>query len=304
MARLAALVLIIVLVSANTPVELRAQTSLDEQAAADTAVELSEYEALGDVNALYDRIHPDVHSVVPRAAVIGWYQNDFLPLGPGVATVTGVRFVEWTWEVTGQTYPYTAEVSFRQPFANGLVADEIVRLVQDANGEWRWFFGRSREFVEEQIARYAPIPPPVGTGASIIDIVIEDLDTFWSHSFAASNQAYSSPGVVAFEAFVSSTCGSFDAGSVPAFYCPIERTIYYTPGWFVDLELGIGDFAWVTVMAHEWGHHVQTLLNLRASIGNKHELQADCLAGAYAKDAQTRRILAPGDVTEAVASLP
>ncbi len=178
MARLAALVLIPVLVVANTPVGLRAQSSTDEQAAADTAVELSEYEAVGDVNALYDRIHPDVHSVVPRAAVIGWYQNDFLPLGPGVATVTGVRFVEWTWEVTGQTYPYTAEVSFRQPFANGSVADEIVRLVQDATGEWRWFFGRSREFVEEQIARYAPILPPIGTGASIVDIVTEDLDTF------------------------------------------------------------------------------------------------------------------------------
>lgn len=300
MTRLVALVLVMMIAATSVPGAVNAQTEVDERAAADRAVELSWYESVGDVNALYDLIHPDVHSVIPRAAVIGWYQNDFFPLGPGVATVTGVRFVEWTWEVTGQTYPYTAEVSFLQPFADGSVADEVVRLVQDASGEWRWFFGRSREFVDEQIARYAPLPPSIGAGVSIVDVVIEDLDVFWSNSFAASGQGYTSPSVVAFETFATSACGSFDAGMVPAFYCPAEETIYYTPDWFVDLELDIGDFAWVTVMAHEWGHHVQTPLGLRASVGNAHELQADCLAGAYAKDAETRGLLDPGDVTEAV----
>lgn len=300
MTRLVALVLIMLIVVTSVPVTVNAQTEMDTRAAADTAVELSWYESVGDVNALYDRIHPDVHSVIPRAAVIGWYQNDFLPLGPGVAMVTGVRFVEWTWEVTGQTYPYTAEVSFRQSFANGSVADEVVRLVQDANGEWRWFFGRSREFVEEQIARYAPLPPSVGTGASPVDVAIEDVNTFWSNSFAAANLTYESPDVVAVETFGSSACGAFDVSTGPAFYCPVEQAIYYAPLWFSEFERGFGDFAWVTVMAHEWGHHVQTLLGLRASVGNRYELQADCLAGAYARDAATRGLLDPGDITEAV----
>ena len=300
MARIVALVLIMVIAANGLPITGNSQTTVDEQAAMDTAVELSIYESEGNVNALYDRIHPDVHSVVPRAAVIGWYQNDFLPLGPGVAEVTGIRFLEWTWEVTGETYSQTAEVSFTQPFANGSVANDVVRLVQDANGEWRWFFGRSREFVEEQIARYAPVPPSVGAGVSVVDIAVDDVDTFWSNSFAAANRAYESPDVVAFESERTTDCGSFDVSTGPAFYCPPEQTIYYAPLWFSEFESGIGDFAWVTVMAHEWGHHVQTLLGLRATVGNRHELQADCLAGTYAKDAQTRGLLDQGDVTEAV----
>ncbi len=300
MARLVALILIIVLAVTSVPITGNAQTTEDERAATETAVALSRYEAEGDLNALYDRIHPDVHSVVPRSAVIGRYQNDFLPLGPGVAQVTGIRFLEWTWEVTGETYPRTAEVSFTQPFANGSVANDVVRLVRDANGEWRWFFGRSREFVEEQIARYAPVPPSVGAGVSIVDVAVDDVNTFWSNSFAAANQAYESPDVVSFEIEMTTDCGSFDVSTGPAFYCPLERTIYYAPLWFSEFESGIGDFAWVTVMAHEWGHHIRALLGLRASVGNQHELQADCLAGAYAKDAQTRGLLDQGDVTEAV----
>ena len=69
-----------------------------------------------------------------------------------MSTVIDVEFGPWTWEVTGETYPYTATVSFEQPFADGSVVDDVVRLVQDQNGEWRWFFGRTRTFVEAQIA--------------------------------------------------------------------------------------------------------------------------------------------------------
>ena len=54
-------------------------------------------------------------------------------------------------------------------------------------------------------------------------------------------------------------------------------------------------------MAHEWGHHLQTLLGIAPAPGNTFELQADCLAGAYASDAGQRGLLDPGDITEAVA---
>ncbi|HEV2123620.1 MAG TPA: hypothetical protein VGW38_12700, partial [Chloroflexota bacterium] len=87
MTRLVALVLVMIIAGTSVPSTVNAQTDVDEMAAAEMAVELSWYESVGDVNALYDRVHPDVHSVIPRAAVTGWYQNDFLPLGPGVATV-------------------------------------------------------------------------------------------------------------------------------------------------------------------------------------------------------------------------
>ena len=155
-----------------------AQWTSDAQDAARVAVDLSALEAAWDFNTLYDRIHPDAHAQVPRAAVIGWFQNEFAPRGPGVSTVTSVNFVSWTWAVTGQTYPYTAEVAFVQPFGDGTVVEDVVRLVQDQKGEWRWFFGRSREFVNEQIVRYAPAVPVQTRSQSPIESVIQDLDTY------------------------------------------------------------------------------------------------------------------------------
>jgi hypothetical protein len=212
-----------------------------------------------------------------------------------------VRFVEWTWPVTGKTYPITAEVSFRQPFANGTVAEEVVRLVQDANGEWRWFFGRSREFVDEQIARHVPQVPDVVNNVIIIDVVTTDLNHYWSISFAATERPYSPPNVVAIYSGAHSSCGTIDLYMSPAAYYPLDQTVYFSPDWFADFEYAFGDFAWITIMAHEWGHHVQNLGGIYPGIGNQLELQADCLAGSYARDAGTRGLLDPGDVTEAVA---
>ena len=64
---------------------------------------------------------PMRRSVVPRSAVVGWYETDFAPQGMGPIEVTGVRFVEWTWPVTGKTYGNTAEVSYRQQRADGVL---------------------------------------------------------------------------------------------------------------------------------------------------------------------------------------
>jgi hypothetical protein len=132
---------------------------LDSPAAA-AAVEISQFEAAGDIGQLYARMHLDAKVLIPEQAVAGWFQAEFFPRGPGAITVTGVQMVSWTWEVTGVTYPTTAEVSFTQPFANGETVSEVVRLVED-NGQWYWFFGRNREFVNQQIATYAPGYPPI-----------------------------------------------------------------------------------------------------------------------------------------------
>jgi hypothetical protein len=196
-----------------------AQWTRDAQDAAVVAVELSALEAAWDFNTLYDRIHPDAHAQIPRAAVIGWFQNEFAPRGPGVSTVTAVNFVSWTWAVTGQTYPYTAEVSFIQPFADGTVVEDVVRLVQDQNGEWRWFFGRSREFVNEQIARYVPAVPVATQNQSILDAVLQDIDTYWAISFAASGKAYTSPRVVDISQGGNSSCRYIVPNEGPGFYC-------------------------------------------------------------------------------------
>lgn len=118
---------------------------------AEAAVAQSRLETTGNIYALYRQMHSDSRAEVPLYAVQSWYDREFLPLGPHVLTPTGIRFVDWAWGVTGMTYPGTAEVSFTQRYDDGSVVDDAVRLVQE-DGVWRWFFGRSREFLDEQIA--------------------------------------------------------------------------------------------------------------------------------------------------------
>jgi len=282
----------------------------DGSDAAETAVALSRLEAAWDFNTLYDRIHPDAHAVVPRAAVIGWFGNVFAPLGPGISTVTGVRFVSWTWAVTGQTYPYTAEVSYRQPFADGSVAEDVVRLVQDQDGEWRWFFGRDRAFVEEQIGRYVTTVavPSATVGGTALDVVAADLDLFWGTVFSAGSQRYLNPSVTSYRQSVETACGEAEANVGP-FYCSRDQTIYLQDDFMGAVETGIGDFAAAVIVAHEWAHHVQFLQGFEVSeapdeFGEVYsiemELMADCYAGVWALDADTRGLLAPGDIEEAV----
>lgn len=128
---------------------------IDPEAVLAAAEELSVLEAEGRFAELYDRMHPDARAFIPEAAVVGWFRDDFAPLGPNPANAVKLRFEEWTWEVTGQVYPETAVVALRQPFADGTLRREEVRLVRDWNGEWAWFFGRDRAFVAEQVTRYA-----------------------------------------------------------------------------------------------------------------------------------------------------
>jgi hypothetical protein len=292
--------LIAVMVVVLSPALVAAQSSFDAQAASIAAYELSVMESQGDFNGLYDRIHPDAHAVVPRAAAVGWFEEDFAPRGPGVSVITGVEFGPWTWAVTGKTYPNTATVSFRQPFADGSTVEDVVRLVQDDRGEWRWFFGRDRAFVEAQIARFVEPNIQQSRTISAVDIAVDDLETYWSGVFRSAERAYITPRVVAVDSILDSPCGTRTPANSPAGYCRIDGTIYFTNWFFTEQETQFGNYAWVNILAHEWGHHVQNSLGLAPPSDNSFELQADCLAGAYARDAATRGLLDPGDVTEAV----
>ncbi|HEV2065573.1 MAG TPA: excalibur calcium-binding domain-containing protein [Thermomicrobiales bacterium] len=152
---------------------------------ASAAVFYSRLEAEGRFSELYRYMHPDAQAIIPEAAVVGWYQDHFAPLGPGVITATEVQWLVWTWPVTGESYCHTAEVFYQQPFANGSVVNDVVRLVEH-NGEWRWFFGRSREFVAEQLAKYGGSvaesrdAAPVGSCDGATDWWIETYDRLMS----------------------------------------------------------------------------------------------------------------------------
>lgn len=102
-------------------------------------------------------------------------------------------------------------------------------------------------------------------------------------------------------------CGSASA-SVGPFYCPADQQVYMDLSFFEVLEnrlgAGEGDFVEAYVLAHEYGHHVQTLLGLHPTSRDtgadselvRQELQADCLAGVWTYHATTVPDPATGEV--------
>ena len=105
-------------------------------AAAETIAAL---EVAGDFYDLYRAMHPDAQAIIPREAMVGWYQHEFTHVGEPAPRAVKVRFISWTWEVTGQTYPETAEVVLRQQLPDGTVVRDEIRLVKDQFGNWGGF---------------------------------------------------------------------------------------------------------------------------------------------------------------------
>ena len=155
------------LLSVLAPHGARAQT-IDLTAASAVAQQLSVLESTSSWDALYDQLHPDSQLTVARETVAYWYETYFAPNGPSPAEITGSALGSWTWPVTGRTYPQTAEVSYTQSFADGTSVNEVVRLVPATDGTWRWFFGRSPEFIQQMTQESGqnidPAPIPDRTG--------------------------------------------------------------------------------------------------------------------------------------------
>ena len=283
------------------PTAVDAQSNDDATAAMEMAYYLSTLESIGDFNTEYDFIHPDARALVPRAAVVGWFLDNYTPRNPQPAVITGVQFVSWTWKVTGVTYPYTAQVSFRQAFNDG-VRDDVVRLVQDQNGVWRWFFGRTREFVNEVIRIYVPVPATGGfTGDSLIDTALNDVDAYWRTFFSAETIAYQPPSVIVFDQALFSGCGVIDPLQDGPAYCGADQTIYLNVVVLDDLAARYSPLVVPIIIAHEYGHHVQVEMNIRSASATGIELQADCFAGAWARDYATRYHLSEADLITAMA---
>ncbi len=295
-------------------------------AAADAARELSMLEAERDFDAHYERMHPDALAAVPRSAVVGWYESYFSDRETSELEVTGVESEPWTWEVTGVTYDDAVTVRYVQPYTvDGVVSDVSgeVHLVPFGD-EWGWFFGASRAFVDEQVAVYGDDgsatmfslsqenadTAPVARKVLFPDPLHAHIDMFWEARFQEAGHVYDPPeGVVAFDEPIVTACGRADPVREAAFYCVIDEKIYYSAEFRTLIENQIGDFAWVIVVAHEWGHHIQAKLGFDLGVvpdraGEvapvEFEQQADCLAGAYAIDAELSGWLDPGDVEEAL----
>ncbi|WP_299183766.1 neutral zinc metallopeptidase [uncultured Chryseobacterium sp.] len=143
----------------------------------------------------------------------------------------------------------------------------------------------------------------------------------WDKIFSENGMDYTPPKIVLFENTTQSGCGTAQSAMGP-FYCPADQTVYMDMSFFNDLQKRFGakvtEFTVAYVLAHEVGHHVQTLLGttqkvdaLRRSgkyseaelnrVSVATELQADFYAGLWARQTDNRQhILEPGDIEAAI----
>ncbi|WP_070120102.1 KPN_02809 family neutral zinc metallopeptidase [Bacillus marinisedimentorum] len=153
--------------------------------------------------------------------------------------------------------------------------------------------------------------------SQFVSVVLADTEEVWSEIFRENGMTYEEPTLVLYNDSVQSACGTASSAVGP-FYCPGDQKLYIDLSFYNDLKQKFnapGDFAMAYVIAHEVGHHVQTLLGttnevmpLRQQMSetkfNKYlvrfELQADYYAGVWAHHAREMDLLEQGDLEEAV----
>ena len=134
--------------------------------------------------------------------------------------------------------------------------------------------------------------------------VLDDAQGFWRQQFQAAGKPYQRAKLVLFRDQVQSGCGLASSATGP-FYCPLDQKVYIDLGFFQELNRRFkapGDFAQAYVLAHEIGHHVQQQLGIEQQVRQQSqqnpgdanalsvrlELQADCLAGVWARSTYDR----------------
>ena len=137
-----------------------------------------------------------------------------------------------------------------------------------------------------------------------VGFVFDDVQKMWSEQL----RGYETAKMVLFRRGVRTACGTASTAVGP-FYCPGDQRVYIDLSFYDELRRRFGapgDFAQAYVIAHEVGHHVQNLtdhLETNSRQPNAQiavELQADCLAGSWAKDAERRGLIEVGDIDEAL----
>jgi hypothetical protein len=162
-----------------------------------------------------------------------------------------------------------------------------------------------------QSAPYQPSPQEQER-FDFVKVVLADTEDVWKAEFSRHGENYPEPTLEIYTGRINTACGAGSAQMGP-FYCPGDRKVYIDLGFYDELERSFkapGDFAQAYVIAHEVGHHIQTLLGTSQKVHamqgrpdyNEYsvrlELQADYYAGVWAHNNQ--RYLDRGDIEEAM----
>ena len=159
-----------------------------------------------------------------------------------------------------------------------------------------------------------PVDPVQDKLKDFVSVVLADTEDTWGEIFQHGGSTYEMPKLVLFTGAVRSACGLAQSVVGP-FYCPGDRKVFIDLEFYKMLEKRFGapgEFAKAYVVAHEVGHHVQSLLGISGKVhaamerssreranqlSVRQELQADCYAGIWANHAnRSRHILEAGDV--------
>jgi len=202
------------------------------------------------------------------------------------------------------------------PIAGGGIGMAVLALVVYLMG------GDPRVVLQEPAGRQPSTTErtiPADESGAFVSAVLADTEDTWKAVFRERlGRSYEEPELVLFSGAVQSACG-FAQAAVGPFYCPRDHRVYIDLAFYDELRdrfAAPGDFAQAYVIAHEIGHHVQTLTGLSDQVGAaregggraqanalsvRQELQADCYAGLWAHHAQrTRNVVEPGDIDEAL----
>jgi predicted metalloprotease len=159
------------------------------------------------------------------------------------------------------------------------------------------------------------------TEGEFVKTLLADNEDVWTKIFQENNLTFEAPQLKLFSGQIQTACGGASSASGP-FYCPGDKTIYMDMTFFDELRTKFGaeggDFAVAYVMAHEFGHHIQTLLGTSGKVrqlqenkseteGNKLsvdlELQADFYAGLWTHyNEKQNHMLEAGDIEEALSA--
>jgi len=184
---------------------------------------------------------------------------------------------------------------------------DISETLQQLESQTQTSSGESRELTAEEIE-----------SRKFINAVLVDTEDIWNEIFSENNMNYQEPGLVLFTDGVRTACGGASAASGP-FYCPADQKVYMDLSFFDELKTRFGaqggDFAVAYVIAHEVGHHVQTILGTSGKVRQLQqgrsqaaanelsvalELQADFYAGVWAN--HNKEYLEQGDIQEAMSA--